>query len=224
MTSPLTDAELEALRQIDTPTICNAIEPFNVRSYTDGFMGYDIKCMYPEMGIMVGYAVTATLDTTTHGRVHDPSARFKFFEAIQDSAKPAVLVCKDVGPKPAHGCHWGDGLTTVAMRLGAIGLVTDGGVRDVDTVREMGFQYYAPGMVPAHGNFGFLEAQVPVTVSGVVVNPGDIVHADANGVVTIPLEIAKEVAAEAIKIADREQSYRDWVNSNDFSLDKLKQR
>ena len=72
------------------------------------------------------------------------------------------------------------------MRLGAIGLVTDGGVRDVDTVREMGFHYFAPGMVPAHGNFGFMEAQVPVRISGVLVNPGDLIHADANGVVTIP--------------------------------------
>lgn len=224
MQNALTDSELNVLRQIDTPTIANAIEPFKVRSDTDGFMGWDIRCMFPELGVMVGYAVTATLDTTTHGREHDKEARLQCFEAIHNSPKPVVLVLKDVGPKPHHGCHFGDGLTTVAQRLGAIGLVTDGGVRDVDTVREMGFHYFAPGMVPAHGNFGFLEAQVPVEVSRVRVQPGDLIHADANGVVTIPLEIARDVIAQARKVLDAEAAFRDWINSDDFSLEKLRAR
>ncbi len=224
MQTPLTDAELEALRQIDTPTIANAIEPFNVRSDTDGFMGWDIRCMFPEMGVMAGYAVTATLDTTTHGRVHDREARFQLFEAIDASPKPVVLALKDLSSKPKHGCHFGDGLATVSMRLGAIGLVTDGGVRDVDTVRDMGFHYFAPGMVPAHGNFGFMEAQVPVRISGVLVNPGDLIHADANGVVTIPSEIARDVIAQAREVLAREKAHRDWVNGADFSLAKLRER
>lgn len=224
MQTQLTDAELDALRQIDTPTIANAIEPFNVRSNTDGFMGWDIRCMFPEMGVMVGYAVTATLDTTTHGRVHDREARFQLFEAIDTSPKPAVLALKDLSSKPKHGCHFGDGLATVSMRLGAIGLVTDGGVRDVDTVREMGFHYFAPGMVPAHGNFGFMEAQVPVRISGVLVNPGDLIHADANGVTTIPTAIARDVIVQAREVLAREKAHRDWVNGDDFSLAKLRER
>lgn len=224
MQTPLTDAELDALRQIDTPTIANAIEPFNVRSDTDGFMGWDIRCMFPEMGVMAGYAVTATLDTTTHGRVHDREARFQLFEAIDASPKPVVLALKDLSSKPKHGCHFGDGLATVSMRLGAIGLVTDGGVRDVDTVREMGFHYFAPGMVPAHGNFGFMEAQVPVRISGVLVNPGDLIHADANGVTTIPAKIARDVIAQSREVLAREKAHRDWVNGDDFSLAKLRER
>ena len=223
MTTPLTGVELETLRKIDTPTIANAIEPFNVRSDTDGFMGWDIRCLFPEMGVMLGYAVTATLDTTTHGRRHDRETRYQFFEAIEASPRPAVLALKDLSSKPKHGCHFGDGLATVAMRLGAIGLVTDGGVRDVDTVREMGFHYFAPGMVPAHGNFGFMEAQIPVRVGGVLINPGDLIHADANGVVTIPLEIARDVIGEAHRILAREEAHRDWVNSPDFSLAKLRE-
>ena len=224
MDNLLTADQLEALRQIDTPTIANAIEPFNIRSNTDGFMGYDIRCMYPEMGVMVGYAVTATLDTTTHGRVQSRESMYQLFEAIRDTPNPAVLVLKDQSSKPGHGCHWGDGLTTVAMKLGAIGLVTDGGIRDVDTVRELGFQYYAPGMVPAHGNFGFMESQVPVRVSDVLVTPGDIIHADANGVVCIPRSAVADVIAEAHRVLERESAYRDWVNSDDFSIEKLRER
>ena len=79
----LTEAQLDALREIDKPTIANGIEPFNIRSNTDVFMGYDIGCMFPEMGVVVGYAVTATLDTTTHGRVQDRERTYQFFETIR---------------------------------------------------------------------------------------------------------------------------------------------
>ena len=145
-------------------------------------------------------------------------------DAQPDDRVEDVLALKDVGPRPPHGCRFGDGLTNTSMRLGAIGLVTDGGVRDVDTVREMGFHYFAPGMVAAHGNFGFNEAQVPVEVSGVVVNPGDLIHADANGVVTIPIDIASDVIEEAKRVHEREAAGFAWVNSDEFSLDALKRR
>ncbi len=224
MTDPITDADMEALRGLDTPTIANAIEAFNVRSNTEGFMGWDIRCMFPELGVMVGYAVTGTLDTVTTGKVHDRDVRFKFFEAIGDSLKPAVLVVKDVGPRPHHGCHFGDGMSNTARRLGAIGLVTDGGVRDVDTVREMGFHYFAPGMVPAHGNHGFIEAQVPVEVSGVLVNPGDLIHADVNGVITIPREVVPRVIEQAREVHRREAEGMARVNSDDFTAQTLRSR
>ena len=224
MTDPITDAEMESLRGIDTPTIANAIEAFNVRENTEGFMGWDIQCMFPEMGVMVGYAVTGTLDTVTTGKVHDKDVGHRFFEAIGDSPGPVVVVTKDVSPRPHHGCHFGDGMATTAMRLGAIGLVTDGGVRDVDTVREMGFHYFAPGMVPAHGNHGFIEAQVPVEVSGVVINPGDLIHADVNGVITIPREIVPQVIEEAHEVHRREAESMARVSSDDFTVASLRSR
>ena len=173
---------------------------------------------------MVGYAVTATLDTVTPEKSHEKEVRFQFFEAIRDSSEPIVIVLKDIGPRPSHGCHFGDGLANISKRLGAIGLVTDGGVRDVDTVRKMGFHYFASGTVPSHGNFGFNEAQVPVEVSGVVIKPGDLIHADGNGVITIPLGIVPKVIQEAQRVREQERSNDDWVNSDEFSLDALRNK
>ena len=224
MAEPLTESELDALRQIDTPTVANAIEASKVRDVTQGFMGWDIRCMFPELGVMVGYAVTATLDTTTPERVHGREERMKFFEAIHDSLKPAVLVLKDIGPRPHHGCHFGDGLANTCKRLGAVGLVTDGGVRDVETVRQIGFHYFAPGMVPSHGNFGFHEAQIPVEVGGVVVRPGDLIHADVNGVVSVPVDIAAQVIEEAGRVHEREAQRIAWINSDEFSLEAERRR
>ena len=137
MAATVSKDDLEALRQIDTATVANAVESIGVRGNTVGFMGWDIKCMFPEMGVMVGTAVTATLDTTTPGRTQDRDVSFQMYQAIQDSPKPVVLVFKDVGPRPHHGCHFGDGLATTCTKLGAVGLVTDGGVRDIDTVRVL---------------------------------------------------------------------------------------
>lgn len=215
---------LEELRKIDTPTICNAIEAFRVRPRTLGYMGMDIRSLFPELGVMVGYAVTATVDSMTTSRVHDMEKRFQFYEAIQKSPKPVVLVLKDVGPRQSHSCHFGEMLANTTHRLGAIGLVTDGGVRDVDAVQKLGFHYFAPGTVPSHGNFGFVEVNVPVVVSETPLLPGDIVHGDANGVTVIPAEIADKVVQQAQKVMARESEMLGYIRSNDFTLDGLRSR
>jgi len=215
---------LEALRKIDTPTICNAIEPLNIRPYTQGFMGMDIRCLFPEMGVMVGYAVTATIDSLTPARVHHRDRRWELFQAIQRSPKPVVLVVKDISPRRSHSCHFGDGLATITQRLGAIGLVTDGGVRDIDGVRALGFHYFAAGLVPAHGNFGFVEVNVPVVVSEVEVKPGDLVHGDVNGVTVFPPEVAQRVVQEAHKVVAREKERAEFAKSPQFTLEELRRR
>ena len=113
-------------------------------------------------------------------------------------------------------------LVTIASKLGAIGLVTDGGVRDLEGVRALGFQFFSPGMTPAHGRFQIVDVGVPVVVSEVEVLPGDLVHGDENGVVNIPLEIADEVPQAAAKIATQEKQIMDFAKSDDFSLEGVR--
>ena len=216
--------QIEELSKIDTATIANAVEPFNFRSNTEGFMGMDVSCMFPDLGVMVGQAVTVTLDTTTHGRKHDRNTRFELFEAIEAVSNPVVLVMKNIGSRGSHSCHFGDGLATICTELGAIGVVTDGGVRDIDTVREMSFHYFASGVVPAHGNFGFHEVAIPVEISGVTIKPGDIIHGDVNGVVMIPPDRVDEVINESYSILNRESELRQWVLSEEFSIENLRKR
>lgn len=220
----LTIDQLNSLRKIDTPTVANAVETHESRLNTEGFMGWNIRCQFPDLGVMVGQAVTATLNTTTTGKLKSRSVWHDCLQTIDEMPVPAVIVAKDIGPRPFHGCHFGDGMTNVAKRVGSIGLVTDGGVRDIETVHEMGFQMFAVGTVPAHGNFGLDETQVPVEVGGVLVNPGDVVHADVNGVVVFPSELADYVISESQKVTERESSQFNWVLSDDFSLEELRKR
>src|SRR5512139_2427716 len=109
------------------------------------------------------------------------------------SPKPGVLVFQDVGPQPRKSAHFGEVMATIATRLGMVGLVTDGGVRDLLEVRRLGFQYFAAGLAPSHGNPRLIDVNVAVMIDGVRILPGDLLHGDVNGVTIIPAKIAGEV-------------------------------
>lgn len=220
----LTDEQMEALKAIDTPTVCNAIEAFKVRGRVEGFFGMDIKCLFPEMGSMVGYAVTVKVDSTTPDVPRNNEAWKQWVLAMDAAPKPIVLVFEDVGPELRKSAHSGEVMCTLASRLGCVGLVTNGGVRDVNEVREMGFQYFAAGTVASHGNPRLLEVNVPVTLDSVTVNPGDLLHGDSNGITTIPLEIAAKIPAEVERVRNAEQPLISYMKSDDFTVEDLLKR
>ena len=166
--------------------------------------------------------MTITADSTTPGRARSRQGHVKVYDALVASPKPAVLVVQDVGPKRTHGCFLGDVIATLSHRLGAIGIVTNGGVRDLDGVRPLGYHVFAAGLVVAHGTFNFIDAGVPVELSGVRVQPGDLIHGDASGVTTIPPQIADKVYGECLKLREREAALRDYAHSRDFSYEGLK--
>jgi len=220
----LTSEQLSELRAMDSPTVANAIEAFKVRDDTEGFFGMDVACQTPEFGVMLGYAVTATANSMAPGRPRLREGHLMLFEAIADAPRPSVLVVKDVGPKPSHACFLGDVIATIATRLGGVGIVTDGGVRDLEGVKPLGFHVFAPGFVVAHGTFNILEVGLPVEISGTLIRPGDLLHGDGSGVTTIPLEIADQVYAECLKVRDRETALKDFVRSKEFTVEALRKR
>lgn len=224
MPNVLTPEQLAELRSMDSPTVANAIEAFKVRDDTQGFLGMDVPCHTPEFGVMVGYAVTATANSMAPGRARDRRGLMKLFDAVAAAPKPSVLVIKEVGPAPTHSCFLGDVIATITKRLGAIGIVTDGGVRDLEGVKPLGYHVFAAGFVVAHGTFNIEDVGILIEISGVVVKPGDLIHGDASGITTIPLEIADKLYAECLKVRERETALRDFATSRDFTLEALRQR
>lgn len=192
----LTPEQLTALRRIDSPTIANAIETFKIRPRVQGYVGYDIRCIFPDLPPMVGYALTCTVDSTTEGR---EGIGFKeLYKLMEDAPKPIVIVMQDVGQDRLHSCHAGEVMSTTMKRLGGVGILTDGGLRDVKEVGNMGgFHYFCAGLVVSHGNPICVSVGDEVTISGMKVKPGDLLHGDVNGVVHIPDECAAEVADAA---------------------------
>jgi regulator of RNase E activity RraA len=224
MSDLLTKEQIEALRSIDTPTICNAIETFKVRGRVEGFLGMDIRCLLPDLGVMVGYAITVMVDSTTPDIPRDPLSWLKWMQAMEASPKPGVLVFKDVGPQPRKSAHFGEVMGTISKRLGVVGLVTDGGVRDILEIQRLGLHYFAAGLAPSHGNARLLDFNLPVEIDGVCIQPGDLIHGDINGVTVIPGEIAAGVVAAAQTVRENEASLMDYVNSPDFSVEGLYQK
>ena len=199
MVATLSFEQISALCRIDSPTISNAIERFKVRPRVSGYVGYDIRCIFPELPPTVGYAVTCTVDSTTEGRQGIGFQRL--YELLTNAPKPAIVVMQDVGPDRLHSCHAGEIMSTTMKRLGAVGILTDGGLRDVREVRVLGgFQYFCAGLVVSHGNPICVSVGDDVTISGMRVRMGDLLHGDVNGVVHIPDECAEQVADAAYRV------------------------
>ncbi len=219
----LSEQDLTFLQGVDSPTIANAIEPFKVRDRTDGFIGGEVRSLFPELPPMVGIALTVTM-TNEPGQTASRERWWKMFEALEDTPSPSVLVVQDVSGAPTRCAFAGEVMATLAKRLGAVGMVTDGGVRDVHEVRQLGFQYFARYLVVSHGNFDIVDIGVPVTLDGQLIETGDILHGDANGVVIVPREVLAGLPREVEAVRKRERATMDYYLTDDFSLAAAKSR
>lgn len=189
--------DLGRLTQFDTPTICNAIELFEVRPRTQGYMDARIRACFPEMASIAGYASTATMrcdcpkrDGDVYGSLDEQVARFA------ELPGPPVVVYQDLDD-PCVAATFGEIMCTTYQAFGAAGLITSGAARDLDQVRKIGFAAFSNGAICSHGYSHIVDLHRAVRVGGITVHAGDLIHADANGVTTIPLEIASELADAA---------------------------
>ncbi len=221
MEAPLKVEELEALSGYDAPTIANAIETFDIRPWIEGFMSPAIRCIFPEMGVMAGYAVTGRIRASTKGA--GSYSRHPWWDKILEVRVPRVIVLEDVDDPPV-GAFWGEVQTNIHKALGCIGTVTNGGVRDLSEVRAAGFHYFAGSIMVSHAYVHLLDFGEPVSVGGLTVKTGDLIHADQHGVQLIPLEIARDIPAACEAIIAKERRIIDFCKSLDFTLEGLKKR
>ena len=219
----LTSEQLDILKRIDSPTVSNAIEHFKARPRLEGFASWELRCAFPALGTMLGYAATCTADSTTEGRP-DREGLLRLWSALEAAPKPAVIVIKDVGPERSRSCHMGEVMATTAKALGAVGCVSDGGLRDVREVEALGgFQYFCPGFVVSHGNPVIGDINVPVDVCGLHVEPGQLLHGDANGLLVIPDGVADRVAEQAQRVKEAERRVLDFLRAPGLSVAKLRE-
>src|SRR6266571_2351796 len=211
----MTEEELLAeLRTIDSPTITNVVatyptnplclglyNPWTENWYTDA----SIRCMYPEMGPIVGYAVTCIYS------VPDPnySNRLTFMDvidALDASKKPTILVFQQKFPRKLSkkvGLA-GEIMTTSMQAVGCVGAISNGPSRDIDTVRGMKFQLLLGGVTAGHGAMAVQAINVPVSVGGMDVAPGELIHMDENGAVKFPADKLEAVVTNAKALLEEE--------------------
>jgi 4-hydroxy-4-methyl-2-oxoglutarate aldolase len=213
--------QIEYLKTVDSPTIANAVETFNLRDRTEGFIGGGIQSVFPGLGSMVGYALTVTM-TNEPGEIAGREVYWRMWETLAEMPKPAVLAIQDVSGQPTRCAYAGEVMATLAQRLGAVGMVTDGGFRDLDEVHMLGMNYFASHAVVSHGNFKIVEVGEPITLDGQRIETGDILHGDINGIVIVPPSVLPGLPDAVNEIRDRERRLIDYIKSDKFTLEAAK--
>ncbi len=222
MTDPLPNPVLEALRAFDTPTICNAMEIVAPERRLHGYTVKPLVCPFPDLPPIVGYARTATIRAASPPDAGARDRQAAYYEYVGTGAGPTISVIQDLdGANVGHGCFWGEVNSTVHRALGCLGVITDGAIRDIPQWAP-GFQALAGSIAPSHAWVHLQGFDEPVTVAGMAVRPGDLIHADPHGAIVVPHEVADELPAACDLLMRREAVILDVATAADFTLDKLR--
>jgi 4-hydroxy-4-methyl-2-oxoglutarate aldolase len=224
MKSELTADQLNQLRELTSPVVASAKERFQTCLPNTGFASASIKCVFDDRPPMVGYAATARIRTSDppmegHGYSYE---RTDWWKHILSIPAPRVVAIEDLDDRPGLGALVGEVNANILLALGCTGLVTNGAVRDLNEVQSTGFQMFAGHVSVSHAYAHITDFGGPVTIGGLVIRPGDLVHGDRNGVQTVPLEVASKVPAVAHKILLRRQRLIATCRSKGFSIDVLR--
>lgn len=207
---PVVEADLAFLRSVDSPTIANAIERLGLRDRTEGFVGGAVQSLYPERPPTVGVALTVAAKNRP-GEVVGMGGFWAMMKALEGMPGPSLIVAQDRSETPGRFACSGDVMASVALRLGAVGFVTDGMVRDVEQVRPLGFALFATGLCVSHANFWLDEIGQPVEIAGQPIRTGDLLHGDANGIVVVPREALPVLPAAVLAVREREAELMAYV-------------
>ncbi len=214
---------IEALRKITSPSVANAIETFNIRPRHQGFMSSAIKCLFPELGPLVGHAVTAIIRAEPPPIDGHRASTYGWWDYVLSIPAPRVIVVHDLDDPRGQGAQWGEVQANIHKALGCAGVITDGSVRDLDEVRALGFQFAAAHVSVSHAYVHMVDFGLPVKVAGLWVKPGDLVHADQHGVVAVPPEVASRLPEAVAKVDAGEREIIACCQAKGFTVDKLKE-
>jgi 4-hydroxy-4-methyl-2-oxoglutarate aldolase len=215
--------DFDALRRLDTCTVSNAIEAFKLRLRNAGFANSRVRCVFEDLPPMVGYAATARLrsgEPPITGSYHD---RTDWWNSILRVPAPRIAVLQDLDEPPGVGAFLGDMNAAILRALGCVGYVTNGAVRELPRVRDMGLHLFAGNVAVSHAYAHIFDFGSPVNVGGLEVRPGDLLHGDRHGLLTVPKEIAAEIPPVAARLRQGEQRVIDSCRSQEFSVEKLRQ-
>jgi regulator of RNase E activity RraA len=225
MHDTLTTRQLEFLRSIDTPTVCNLIEI--VTPHRRGF-GYTVKhlhCPFPDLPPIVGFAKTVTIKSKDAFGAGDRSyidKRMEYLDYVAAEPRPGISVIEDLdGEHVGYGAFWGEVQSNVHKALGVLGVVTNGSIRDIPMIAES-FQMLAGSISPSHAYVHMIEFGVPVTVHGMAVNSGDVVHADQHGAVVVPPDKVEEMMKAMEGLTAREAAIIEAARDPEMTVEMLK--
>src|SRR6187200_2193284 len=198
---------LEFLRSIDTPTVCNLIEIVMPERRGHGYTVRHMHCAFPALPPIVGFAKTVTFkakDAVPLGQAGYMQKRLDYLDYVASEPQPSIMVMEDLdGEYVGYGAFWGEVQSNVHKALGCLGVVTNGSVRDIPMIAP-GFQMLAGSIVPSHAYVHVVDFGIDVTVHGMAVRSGDLVHADRHGAIVVPIDKIDAMKAALDGLAARE--------------------
>jgi 4-hydroxy-4-methyl-2-oxoglutarate aldolase len=209
---------LDELRSFSAPSLSNGIERFDIRPRNEGFADATVRCMFPDLGARIGYAATATMRGAAEGDRIPPSA---LWEHVLEVPEPRFVVVQDLDDPPGVGCYWGEVNGSIFTALGCVAVVTNGAVRDLSEMRAIGLQAFAGSVAVSHAYNHLVAVGEKATVGGLAVQPGDLLHGDQHGVLSIPFGIAGALAAATRDVEAEERELIDFCRSPSFSAEAL---
>lgn len=216
----ITNEIIEALGQLDTPTVCNALEIVAPERRARGFNVKPLVCAHPELPPVVGYARTARI-RATHKAARPQDSDGYYTYIAEGGPLPSVVVVEDMDENPGYGALWGEVNSNVHYGLGCRAVVTNGSIRDIPD-SQPGFQMLAGMINPSHAFVHVVDWGAPVNVHGMEVEHGELIHLDMHGAVVVPAERAAAVLEAAEKIIARERIVIDAAQQPGFTLEKLR--
>ncbi len=219
------DSTLEKLQGLDTCTVSNAIEKFRVRTRNEGFVNGSVRCMFPHIAPKVGYAVTTRIRTSAtpiSGRWY--YERMDWWSYLLTIPAPRFIVAEDVDHVPGLGALFGEIHARISKALGGIAFATNGAVRDLPGIEAAGMQVFAGNVAVSHAYAHVIEFGEPVEIGGLQIRPGDLLHGDQHGIVSIPFSVVEQLPGVAAEMLVREKELVDFCSSPDFSFQQLSDR
>ena len=217
----MNDALLNVLRSVDTPTVCNAIEAAQGKRGFNNFTKATMVASAPEEKSVVGYALTAKIAATS--APEEPAEivkerRMAYYKYMAEGQRPSVAVVEDCDFPNCVGAFWGEINTTVHKGFGVSGVVTNGVVRDLGDL-PTGFPVIAGSIGPSHAFVHVREFGKPVSVFGLAVEEGDLVHADRHGALVIPSLVIPSLQHAIEKLIATERLVLDPASKPDFDFE-----
>ncbi|HXJ58607.1 MAG TPA: RraA family protein [Candidatus Dormibacteraeota bacterium] len=199
----LSHADLLQLKRWNTPTIYNGWEQITKHDRTRHAINLEeVRDFMPQMGPMVGYAVTVVVEPSNpQHRQANPAAGREYRHYVAGVPGPKIVVIQDLDKPRVIGSFWGEVTSNTHRALGCVGTITDGAIRDVDEMTNAGFKALARRLCVGHAWVTPVRWGCPVDVFGQRIEPGQLIHADKHGFLAIPNEDAPRLL-EAARFMD----------------------
>jgi regulator of RNase E activity RraA len=214
-------ADLETLRQWDTPTICNGLELIVPERRAVGFTVEPMVAADRKLPPIVGLARTGLIRAKEKPRGPIPT-REDWYDYVAAGDLPTIAVLQDIDDRPGYGAFWGEVQSTVHLALGVAGCVTNGSFRDLDMLAP-GFQIVGGRVGPSHAHVHMVQMRCQVNVFGMLCDHDDVIHSDYHGAVVIPADAVRKLPAAIDLITRREKVILDMARAPGFSAAKMRE-